>query len=556
MRKWCAATAVAALLAFPLFGQQKDDNAAQPATGSTVAAEAPAAPASVARSTRGIFALPEVPKTTPFPGPQGAAKADKTDKKDEAPGLLLPRYELAGGYSYVNFMPGDPFPDFNNHGANGGFTYNATRYFGLAAEVGGYQFDRRVNGFKVNGSWETFLAGPRLNIRKFDHVVPFFEFLVGAAYAGLETTGNAGQSAFAMAAGGGVDVVLTKNFAWRFAQIDYLMTNFSGPNLGGSGRQNNLRAGTGFVFRFGIPNPPPPPNHPPVASCSANPTSVFAGSNDPVTVHVTASDPDNDPLTYSYTASGGTVEGTGPDARFNTAGLAEGTYTATAKVDDGRGGTATCAADITVAKRPNRPPTISCTTDRSPIMPGERTGITAVASDPDDDPLTYSYSATGGQVTGDGPKATFDSTGLAPGSYTVKCSVSDGRGGTADASTTVDVQQPPPPPQAAKAGDCGYNKAGASRFDNACKRVGDDVALRLNNDPNAKLVIVGFADSKEPKAAKLAQTRADLAKKYIVEKGVDASRISTRTGEASTEKGQEKANRRVDFVIVPEGATY
>ena len=96
----------------------------------------------------------------------------------------------------------------------------------------------------------------------------------------------------------------------------------------------------------------------------------------------------------------------------------------------------------------------------------------------------------------------------------------------------------------------------ASRFDNACKRVGDDVALRLKNDPNAKLVIVGFADKKEPKAAKLAQTRADLAKKYIVEKGVDASRISTRTGEASTEKGQEKANRRVDFVVVPEGATY
>jgi outer membrane protein OmpA-like peptidoglycan-associated protein len=283
---------------------------------------------------------------------------------------------------------------------------------------------------------------------------------------------------------------------------------------------------------------------------------VFAGSNDVVTVHVNASDPDNDPLTYSYSASGGTVEGTGPDSRFNTSGLAEGSYTVTAKVDDGRGGTATCAADITVAKKPNQPPIISCSTDRSPIMPGERTGITSVASDPDGDPLTYSYSATAGQVTGDGPKAQFDSTGLAPGSYTVKCSVSDGRGGTADASTNVDVQQPPPPPQAAKAGDCGYNKAGASRFDNACKRVGDDVALRLQNDPNSKLVIVGFADNKEPKAAKLAQTRADLAKKYIVEKGVDASRISTRTGEASTEKGQEKANRRVDFVVVPEGATY
>ncbi|HEY6128940.1 MAG TPA: Ig-like domain-containing protein [Candidatus Acidoferrum sp.] len=553
MRKWCTAAAVAALVfALPVFAQQKDDSAVQPATATT--ANAPAAPASVSRSTRGVFALPAVPKATPFPGPQASSKKSATD--DSAPGQLLPRYEISAGYSYVNFNPGSGFGNFNNHGGYGGFTFNPTRYLGLTAELAGYTFTRDVNGVKNDGGLTTFLFGPRLNMRRFDHFVPFAEFLFGGARAGGPLTGASNQTAFALAAGGGVDVVFNKYLAWRFAQIDYLMTNFSGPSLNPEARQNNLRLGTGIVLRFGIPNPPPPPNHPPVAACSASPTSVFAGSNDVVTVHVNASDPDNDTITYSYTASGGTVEGTGPDARFNTAGLAEGTYTVTAKVDDGKGGTATCAADIAVNKKPNQPPTISCATDRSPIMPGERTGITATASDPDGDPLTYSYSATGGQVTGNGPKAEFDSTGLAPGSYTVKCSVSDGRGGTADASTNVDVQQPPPPPQAAKAGDCGYNKAGASRFDNACKRVGDDVALRLKNDPNAKLVIVGFADKKEPKAAKLAQTRADLAKKYIVEKGVDASRISTRTGEASIEKGQEKANRRVDFIVVPEGATY
>src|SRR5256885_12514695 len=51
-----------------------------------------------------------------------------------------------------------------------------------------------------------------------------------------------------------------------------------------------------------IPNqvPPPSPNRPPVAACSVNPVSIFAGSGDSVAVHVTASDPDNDPLTYSY----------------------------------------------------------------------------------------------------------------------------------------------------------------------------------------------------------------------------------------------------------------
>jgi len=118
------------------------------------------------------------------------------------------------------------------------------------------------------------------------------------------------------------------------------------------------------------------------------------------------------------------------------------------------------------------------------------------------------------------------------------------------------VQQPAPPPQASKVGDCGYTKVGAGRFDNACKRVGDDVALRLTSEPNAKLVIVGIADPKEPNHAKLAQTRADGAKKYLGEKGIDVSRISTRVGTPSTEKGMEKSNRRVDFIFVPEGATY
>jgi outer membrane protein OmpA-like peptidoglycan-associated protein len=120
----------------------------------------------------------------------------------------------------------------------------------------------------------------------------------------------------------------------------------------------------------------------------------------------------------------------------------------------------------------------------------------------------------------------------------------------------VEVQQPPPPPQATKVGDCGYTTAGVSRVDNACKRVLDDVALRLKNEPNAKLVIIGYADPKEPKSSALAARRAELAKQFLGEKGIDASRITTRTGEASKEKGSEKENRRIEMVFVPEGATY
>jgi len=563
MRKWCATVAMGVLFALPLCAQQKDASTASKSNTSsenTATTNATAGDFSIAPASSSLF---------PMPAAAAARPADIFSDWDNNPwnrhawGLLTPKYEIAGMFQYVNFCPCS-FKNWNSFGATGSFTYNANKYLGLNAEYGAYHFSRSIfvlNGTdytatSISGSFQTWLFGPRLNLRRFDHFVPFVEFMVGAARGGPQVTGSTTQSTFALAAGGGVDVVLLKNLSWRFFQADYLMTNFTGPLMNPQGRQNNFRIGSGLVLRWGYPPAPPKPNHPPVAACSADKPSVYQGSNDVIGIHVNATDADNDPLTYAYTATGGTVEGTGPDGRWNSSGLAIGSYTVNAKVDDGRGGTATCSADVQVAKRPNRPPVISCAPERNPILAGERVAINSTASDPDGDPITYSYSASGGQISGTGASAQFDSTGLSAGSYTVTCTADDGQGGSTSATTNVDVQKPAPPPQATKVGDCGYNKVGASRFDNACKRVGDDVALRLNSDPNAKLVIVGYADGKEPKAAKLAEQRAELAKKYIVEKGIDASRISTRTGTASTEKGSEKDNRRVEFVLVPEGATY
>jgi outer membrane protein OmpA-like peptidoglycan-associated protein len=563
MRKWCATVAMGVLFALPLCAQQKDASTASKSNTSsenTATTNATAGDFSIAPASSSLF---------PMPAAAAARPADIFSDWDNNPwnrhawGLLTPKYEIAGMFQYVNFCPCS-FSNWNSFGATGSFTYNANKYLGLNAEYGAYHFSRSIfvlNGTdytatSITGSFQTWLFGPRLNLRRFDHFVPFVEFMVGAARGGPQVTGSTTQNTFALAAGGGVDVVLLKNLSWRFFQADYLMTNFTGPLMNPQGRQNNFRIGSGLVLRWGYPPAPPKPNHPPVAACSADKPSVYQGSNDVIGIHVNATDADNDPLTYAYTATGGTVEGTGPDGRWNSSGLAIGSYTVNAKVDDGRGGTATCSADVQVTKRPNRPPVISCAPERNPILAGERVAINSTASDPDGDPITYSYSASGGQISGTGASAQFDSTGLSAGSYTVTCTADDGQGGRTSATTNVDVQKPAPPPQATKVGDCGYNKVGASRFDNACKRVGDDVALRLNSDPNAKLVIVGYADGKEPKAAKLAEQRAELAKKYIVEKGIDASRISTRTGTASTEKGSEKDNRRVEFVLVPEGATY
>ncbi len=528
MRNWCAALAMGALLALPLCAQEKNGGA----SGASAPAEKGAAVSNAAGSSKmvvakGIFALPATPRLTQFPGGQPPAK-------DTRPlGLLVPRYEIAGMYDYVNFVPGSPFANFNNHGGSGSFTYNASRWIGLMSG----------SSTLVPGNFMSYLFGPRLNLRKFEHFVPFAEFLVGGTRADFKLTGDSNQSAFAIAAGGGVDMVLTRNLVWRFAQLDYFMTTASGAALGSTARQNNFRAGTGLVVRFGFPHPAPPPNHPPVAACSVNPASVYAGSGDSVAVHVNASDPDGDPLTYGYTATGGVVEGTGPDARWNSSGVAAGSYTVNAKVDDGKGGTASCAADIKVEEKPNHPPTAALSIERSPILPGERTGVTCNGSDPDNDPLTYSYTTTGGQIVGSGSNVQFDAAGLKPGSYTVKCAVSDGRGGAADASSNVEVKEPAQIKQL-EAKLALHSIYFPTALPTVAKPTGgllasqevtlDELATNykqyLTYKPDAKLILEGHADVRGAKDynVKLSERRVERTKTYLIEKGVPADHLETR----------------------------
>src|SRR5258706_6400118 len=136
MRNWCAAVAMSALLAFPLCAQEKSRAGADETTNTATSAEksAPsnnAAGSGKAVAAKGVFALPATPRPAPFPGPAEAAADTR------APGRLVPRYEFAGMYDYINFAPGDPFANFNSHGGSGSFTYKASRWLGLTREVGG-----------------------------------------------------------------------------------------------------------------------------------------------------------------------------------------------------------------------------------------------------------------------------------------------------------------------------------------------------------------------------------------------------------------------------------
>jgi outer membrane protein OmpA-like peptidoglycan-associated protein len=309
----------------------------------------------------------------------------------------------------------------------------------------------------------------------------------------------------------------------------------------------------GFVIKVAFarwPEKPLPPDNV-TAACSADKATLLEGSNDYVTATVAATDTNGRPLNYSWTASGGNIIGTGPYVRWDSTGVAGGSYVLTARVDNGAGKVASCSSSVAVQPKPVAAPTMSCTANPATAIAGERPTITATVNDPSGTPITYTWQANAGQIVGNGASVQFDTSGLAAGTYTITGRAENGVHSACDCSTTVTVQAPPPAPEASKISECAF-AVNSARADNVCKRTLDDVAVRLQTDSKAKIVVVGYAEAKERGSQKLATERAESAKKYLNEKkSVDTSRVEVRT---NAEAGKE--GRRVEIILVPDGATY
>ena len=100
---------------------------------------------------------------------------------------------------------------------------------------------------------------------------------------------------------------------------------------------------------------PLPPKNPPTINCTASPSSVQAGAS--VTVTCNCTSPDDVPVTVSnWTASGGTVSGSGNTATLSTEGVAPGTITVSATCTDSRGLTGQASTQATVENPPPPPP--------------------------------------------------------------------------------------------------------------------------------------------------------------------------------------------------------
>lgn len=156
------------------------------------------------------------------------------------------------------------------------------------------------------------------------------------------------------------------------------------------------------------------------------------------------------PLGFAIVGSpaNGTLTGTAPALTYTPASGFTGMDSFTFKTNDGSSDSNTATVSLSVTAANNAPiiGTAAWADELSVTLPAS-TSVHVVASDPDGDPLNYSWTKVSGPGTATfGTATAADSTVSfsTAGSYVLGVTISDGRGGSVTSSTGVTVLPAPP----------------------------------------------------------------------------------------------------------------
>jgi len=467
-----------------------------------------------------------------------------------------PKWDWFLGYQWMHPGMTVPLGDPNNptpykvpdmaKGLGTAVTYNFDPHWGG-------EFDFGYNAGSAN-SETTVSGGPRFMWRT-DDANYFLHALL--SYNRLDVSGlSNGANGIGALLGGGMDIPITKNFAWRLFQVDYVWSHhnyasYAAPEFPNLRRPNmeGVRLRTGVVFNFGGAEPVAP-----AAACSVQPSEVLVG--EPITATVAASNFNpKHTVTYSWSGNnGGQITGKDTTASIDTNNATPGTYTITSHVTDPKlkkNNEATCSANYTIKPLPPKnPPTVSLSASPTDLVTGGSVNLSANCTSPDGVPVSVAnWTSSAGTISGSGSSATLSTAGVPAGPVTVNATCTDSRGLTAQGSTQVTLENPPPPPvnpevvrlEARLALHSIYfvtdypkpaNPKGGllASQQKTLVSLAADFKKYLESKPDAHLILGGHADvrgSAEYNQA-LSERRVNRTKSFLVEQGVPEANIETK----------------------------
>jgi hypothetical protein len=473
--------------------------------------------------------------------------------------------DIYGGYGYFHPLNsgvgGKQFFDIDNLNTTLSVTGYFNRYIGITTEAGYFSGAREHAVYNPNCVGEgcsqliyTAEAGPVLRW-PLGPWIPFIHALGG----GERTNGPVEQPltwGWGVSGGAGLDytvpffkrhvAVRIVQADWQYSQVVYGPLVLPQAVKGGFGEIDAFKLSGGVVVKLGEITAAKVLD----VGCTVNPAVGHPGDIVTVTAASVNFDPKR-PAAYTWKTNGGRLKPDQAEATIDTTGLAPGEYQVSAHVVQGMKARqqASCTTPFTI--KPFEPPTLSCSATPSTATAGTTIDISTTGTSPQNRPLTYSYSASAGQLTPSGPTAKLSTDGLGATTITVTCNVVDDLGQTAQSNTQITLTVPPTPTVAETQDLCRISferdRRRPVRVNNEAKGCLDDIALTLQQQPEARLVMVGNSSANEnPQAG---AERALNARQYLVqEKGIDSSRISVRVGST--------LGRFVSDTLVPAGAHF
>ncbi len=281
-------------------------------------------------------------------------------------------------------------------------------------------------------------------------------------------------------------------------------------------------------------------------SVACDPTSITVTAGEATTLAAHASGPGEGPVTYAWSVNGRPLTNDQPSLRFETRGRPVGNHAVAVVVTDVDGMTASCDFNVSIEGRANQVPSVALTLDKSEVYSGETVTASAQASDPDADPVTYSWTLDDQSRSETSSQIEIDTTALAGGRHAVAVTVQDSREGSASDLASFSVRE--------------RIVIGMSKIqpDNLAKASLDEIALKMQQDSQLRALITGHTDDRGDEATndQVGQRRADAVRDYLVtQHSIDAGRIETSSaGEGQpvadnqTPEGQQE-NRRAEIEL-------